>query len=348
LPNHPEVEAALQTTLGKSYAVLGDRDKARKHLSRALELRRNIFGENHEKYADSLVEDARSDANPPYTRAAREADLRRALSIYRARGVGGESVIHALWTLAWNLTAQGHAGAAEKWTEVEPVAKEAVAEAHKFPGTDFPEMASVLHHWAGAKMALGEYAAAEALAREGLALDLKLRPEHPERAWRYFVLAAALRNQNKVTEALQADKHFLAIVEKAAPPGHRFIALGLNAVISTLDRADSSHALAELFPAAAELAELESSFHHVLTTTTPGKLDDEDPVLVALHSLARFNKFYLHLADGFVSAGKSSEADEARRKTTQVVEQLQTKLADKPDLFAEFQRYKAELLKRDK
>ncbi len=93
----------------------------------------------------------------------RESDLRRALSIYRARGVGGESVIHALWTLAWNLVAQAHAGAAEKWIEVEPVAKEAVAEAHKFPGRDFPEMASVLHNWADAKLALGEYAAAEAL-----------------------------------------------------------------------------------------------------------------------------------------------------------------------------------------
>jgi eukaryotic-like serine/threonine-protein kinase len=348
LPNHPEVEAALQTTLGKSYAVLGDRDKARKHLSRALELRRNIFGENHEKYADSLVEDARSDANPPSTRVAREADLRRALSIYRARGVDGEPVIHALWTLAWNLVAQAHAGAAEKWTEVEPVAKEAVAEARKFPGTDFPEMASVLHNWADAKLALGEYAAAESLAREGLALDLKLRPEHPERGWRYFVLAAALRNQNKFTEALQADKQFLAIVEKAAPSGHRFIALALDAVISTLDRADGSYALAELFPAPAELAELESSFHHVLTTTKPGSLDDEDPVLVALHGLARFNKFYPRLADGFVSAGKLNEADEARRKATQVVEKLQAELANKPELLAEFQRYQTQFLKTDK
>ncbi len=40
------------------------------------------------------------------------------------------------------------------------------------------------------------------------------------------------------------------------------------------------------------LAELESFFHQMLTTTKPAKLDNEDPVLVAVHGLARFNKFY--------------------------------------------------------
>jgi serine/threonine protein kinase len=348
LPNHPEVEAALQTTLGESYAVLGERDKAQNHLSRALELRRRTFGENHEKYAESLVECAQPNANPPNTLAAREVELRRALSIYRARGVEGESVIRALRVLAWNLTSQSRDWDAAKWNDVELVAKEALMEARKFPGTNFTEMASILQNWASSKLALGHYAEAETIVREALAMDLKLRPDHPERGWRYFVLAAALRKQNKFTEALQADKQFLAIVQKAAPPGHKFIALGLNAVISTLDCAESSRALTELFPSAAELAELESIFHHVLTTTKPGKLDNEDPVLAALQALARFNKFYLHLADEFVSAGKLSEADEARRKATQVLEKLQKELADKPDLVAEFQRYQAALLKTDK
>lgn len=55
-----------------------------------------------------------------------------------------------------------------------------------------------------------------------------------------------------------------------------------------------------------------------------------------------------HLADEFVSVGKLNEADEARRNATQVLEELQAELADKPDLLAEFQRYQAELLKTDK
>jgi eukaryotic-like serine/threonine-protein kinase len=347
LPNHPEVEAALQTTLGESYAVLGEPDKASKHLSRALELRRSAFGENHEKYAESLVEYAQPNANAPNFLAAREADLRQALSIYRARGVGGGLVIRALRVLAWNLTSQSRDWGAEKWNDVDLVAKEALMEARKFPGTNFTEMASVLQCWASSKLARGDYAEAEGLLREALAIDLKLRPEHPEKGWRYFVLADVLRKQKKLVEALQADKEFLAIVQKALP-GNKFVAFGLNAVLSTLDLAESSHALSELFPSAADLAELESFFHHVLATTKPSRLDEEDPALAALHGLARFNRFYLHLADGFVSAGKLNEADEARRKATQVVEKLQTELADKPDLLAEFQRYQAELLKTDK
>jgi serine/threonine protein kinase/tetratricopeptide (TPR) repeat protein len=347
LPKHPEVEAALQTTLGESYAVLGERDKAQKHLTRALELRRSAFGENHEKYAESLVECAQPNANPPNVLAAREVDLRRALSIYRARGVGGGPVIRALRVLAWNLTSQSRDWGAEKWNDVDLVAREALMEARKFPGTNFTEMASVLQYWASSKLARGDYAEAEGLLREALAIDLKLRPDHPEKGWRYFVLADALRKQKKFVEALQADKEFLAIVQKALP-GNKVVAFGLNAVLSTLELAESSHVLSELFPSAADLAELESSFHHVLTSTKPGTLDDEDPVLVALHGLARFNKFYVHIADEFVSAGKLKEADEARRKATQVLENLQKELADKPDLLAEFQRYQAQLLKTDK
>jgi tetratricopeptide (TPR) repeat protein len=208
-------------------------------------------------------------------------------------------------------------------------------------------MASVLQYWASSKLARGDYAEAEGLLRDALAIDLKLRPDHPEKGWRYFVLAEALRKQKKLVEALQADKEFLAIVQKALP-GNKFVASGLNAVLSTLSVAESSRALAELFPSAAELAELESFFHHVLTTTKPSRLDEEDPALAALHGLARFNRFYLQLGDELSSAGSTNKAEEARRKATQVLENLQTELADKPDLLAEFQRYQAQLLKTDK
>ena len=56
----------------------------------------------------------------------------------------------------------------------------------------------------------------------------------------------------------------------------------------------------------------------------------------------------MHLADELVSAGKLSEANQARPKATQVLEKLQAELANKPDLLAEFQRYQAQLLKTNK
>jgi serine/threonine protein kinase len=322
LPGQPEVEATLQATLGKGYAILGERDKAGKHLSRALELRRNVFGEGHEKYADSLVDYAWPSANPPATLAEREKNLRRALAIYRARGVGGKPVIGALWVLQWNLTQQAHEGAATKWNEIAPLVKEIQTEAGKFPGTQFLEMPSIYHLWADSKIALGQYAEAEAIVREALAMDLKLRPDRPERGWRYYVLAGALRKQNKFREALEADKEFLTIVRKAAPFGHRFIALGLNAVLSTLELADQSHALAELFSSAAELGEWETVFREVMKETKPSTSNTEDTAAAARRGLTRFSEFYLHLSDAWAAAGKTNEAEEARRRARSVLETL--------------------------
>ena len=100
LADQPEGAADLHAAIGRAYACRGQRDKARKHLERALGLRRSVFGDQHEKYADSLVDYARPDVHSgPSDLATGEADLRQALAIYRARGVEGRPVIRALWTL---------------------------------------------------------------------------------------------------------------------------------------------------------------------------------------------------------------------------------------------------------
>jgi tetratricopeptide (TPR) repeat protein len=322
-PDHPEVEATLRATIGKGYGVLGERDKAKKHLARALELRRSVFGDGHEKYADSLVAYASPHAHSdPAELPACEADVRRALAIYRARGVGGRPVIRALWTLRWILVVQAHAGSTAKWDELEPVVKEAQAEALKFPGAEYPEMAGIYQGWADSKIAQGKYVEAETIARQAIAMTRNLRPDHPEVVWGHFVLAAALRKQNKFTEALEADKQVLTTLHEVAPLGHNVLATALTAVMNTLDAADKSHALAELFPETAKLGELESVFHQVLTTSKPSKLNYEDPALVAARGLIRFSELYLHLGQELAAAGKSKEAEESRRKATLALESL--------------------------
>jgi tetratricopeptide (TPR) repeat protein len=309
------VEATLRATIGKGFAVLGQRDQARKHLSRALELRRNVYGEEHEKYADSLVAYASPGVHSaPEPLPECEADLRRALAIYRARGGGGQPVIRALWALRCNLVGQAYAGAPAKWDELEPIVKEAQAEARKFPGTEFPEMAGIYQGWAASKMAQGRYAEAETIARESVAMTRKLRPDHPEVIWGHFVLAKALREQNKFGEALVEEKRLLTVIQKLAPLGDKALALTLTEVINTLDAADKSHALTELFPSAAELGELESVFRQVLTSSKPSSLDYADPAAVAERGLARFSEYYRHLGDEFAAADKAKEAEESRQK----------------------------------
>ena len=112
-----------------------------------------------------------------------------------------------------------HAGSPAKWYELEPVVKEAQAEARKFPGMEFPEMAGIYQGWADSKIAQGQYVEAETIARQAIAMTRKLRPDHPEVIWGHFVLAEALRRQNKFSEALEADKQVLATFHKVAPLG---------------------------------------------------------------------------------------------------------------------------------
>jgi serine/threonine protein kinase len=334
LPNEPEVEATLQATLGRAYASLGQHTKARKHLMRALVLRRSVFGEEHEKYADSLVDCALPTDFDRREGLEREANLRRAVDIYRARGVVGESVIHALRILQWILIEQAYGGVAGKWEEIEAVSMEALAEARKSPGTEFPEIAYFLGGLVSTKLVQSKQAEAETIARESLAMRLRLiGPQHLETAWGYYILAAALRAQRKFTEALQADQQALTLMRKLLPPEHKSIAQALAALLSTLETADNSQELAGLFPSVAELDEWESVFREVLTTTKASTFKEDDPVLAAVRGLAQFSRFYLHLSQALASAGKTKEAEESRQKAALVLEGLQSQLAGDPDLL---------------
>jgi serine/threonine-protein kinase len=314
----PEAAADLHAIIGRAYACLGDREKARRHLGRALLLRRQVFGNQHENYADILVAHARPDVAGPSTRSQSEADLRQALAIYRQRGVGGEPVIRALWVLQWLSLEWAHDQPA-KWNVVEPVAKEALAEARKFPGQDFPKLASILRGWASAKTVHGKYAEAEGIARQALAMHRKLHgPEHLETGWSYFVLAKALRLQNKLPEAIQADKQALAIIRKRLPAEHRNTAVALDGVNRTLDAGGKAQQWSVLFPSVAALNEWESVFREVLATAKPVKRTSGNSRLSAIGGLARCSTIYLHLGDDWASAGKSKEVAEARQKAVRL------------------------------
>jgi tetratricopeptide (TPR) repeat protein len=52
----PDVEAAIRSVIGRAYWHLGVEDRAVQQLKQALELRRKVFGPNHERVADSLLE----------------------------------------------------------------------------------------------------------------------------------------------------------------------------------------------------------------------------------------------------------------------------------------------------
>jgi eukaryotic-like serine/threonine-protein kinase len=340
MPVRPEAEATVQHAIGRAFASLGQPAKGRKHLARALELRRGIYGDQHEKYADYLVDYASPDTTDLARRPdpAQEADLRRALAIYRARGVGGRLVIHALYVLQWLLIEEVYQGVntnvPQKRREIEIVAKEGLAEAAKSPGVKFPETVNLLRGLANVKFGQSQYAEGEKIMRESLSLSLRLLPSgHYEIGWGYYDLANALRGQRKFKEALEADTQALAIFRKALPPG-RAVALALTAVIRTLSAAADSRSLTQVFPSLTEPAQLQSVFLDVLKTTKPTTIGYADPAAQAALGLARFREFYLRLGDEFGSSGRMQEAEQSRQRASAVSASLRTQLAGNSELLS--------------
>ncbi len=333
LQDEPAAAADMHATIGRAYACRGYREKASRHLECALALGRSVYGEDHERYADLLVDYARPDGSDPLQRAEREADLRRALSIYRARGIGGEPVIRALWTLQWSLVEQGYAGSPEKWDQIEPVVNEALAEAAKWPGVDFPKLASIYSGLAGVKLRQSRYADAESIAREAVEMHLRSHPESLEAAWGYYTLGDVLRTRGKFTEALEAEKKVLTMMRRVLPPEHGNIAVASTAVVDTLAMADKSNALLTLIPSVAGMTELESEFREMLEKKPASPLRHDDPRIVVVGLMARFYELYLNLSQELRSAGKMTEADIARQRAIQLFAGLQDELAQNTQLL---------------
>ncbi len=54
LKNQPEIEAAIRSSLGNTYVNLGEFDKGKPFLDKALELNKKLYGEESREYAESL------------------------------------------------------------------------------------------------------------------------------------------------------------------------------------------------------------------------------------------------------------------------------------------------------
>ncbi len=328
LADQPEAEAELQETIGNAYWRLGAGDKGVKHLERALELRARIFGAQHEQYADTLVDYAWALWQLDRGKEA-EPRLREALSIYRNRGVGGQRVIRALQTLQVIVSALG------RDDELESLVNQALAEAAKTPGVEYPEIAGIYHGLIRSKVHHSEFAEAERLARLSLAMHLRLQgPDHPETGWGYRNLGNVLNNAGHgFPEALAAGEQALAIFRKDFPPDHINIGYALVGITDTVAAAADASKLSELFPTVEKLSELELMFHPFIMAK-PSRPDNvDDPAVAAAAGLVQFPDFYLELSKELTVSGRIQEAKESRRRGIALAESLETEIAGNDDLM---------------
>ena len=107
----------------------------------------------------------------------------------------------------------------------------------------------------------------------------------------------------------------------------------MTEVVKTLEVADASHALADLFPSVAEVGELASVLRGVLETTQLSTLGYDDPAFVAAKGLAQFSVFYVDLGLELAAETKTKEAEESRRARSCCSDNLLAQLAGKPKLL---------------
>jgi serine/threonine protein kinase len=339
LADEPTAAADLHTAVGLAYACRGQNHKARGHLQRALELARGVFGDQHPKFADKLVDLMSPEISASEPLERREAELRRALAIYRESGVGGEPVIRALWMLQWNLLST-------PVDRIEPVLEEAVAEARKWPGVIFSKSPTLYGALAGIKRDRGQYSEAEHIAREALEMQRKLGKRSSDLAWAYYGLGETQRPQGKFAAALAAEKEALSIMRTILPPEHPGFAFALNAAGRTLDGADKRHALADVFPSLVELDEWESNLRQIVATTQPGAHNYTDPVQEAVFGLARLVRYYRLRGEQWAACGQTRPVEEARRKALGVLDFLAAPRSDDPAHRADFYAYATVALMR--
>jgi serine/threonine protein kinase/tetratricopeptide (TPR) repeat protein len=342
-PDNPEVAAELHATLGEAYWNLQEEDKAKRQLARALELCAAVYGTNSVNYADSLAAYGGTPSNFATDVAEfkeGETYLRRALAIYRERGIKGQRVIHALWSLQVIFDYEDYAG---KWDEMEGLVTQAQAEARQSPGTNYWEVLAMNIGLVQVKTQQGKYLEAETIAHETIAEETRLfGPDYFETAWAYLRLTDPLLNQSKYAEALAAAQKAVAIMRKRISPDQIWYGDSLRAVFRTLAAAHSARALTNLCSSADDLDKLEALFQERLGFKPLAPDNFGDPVNVATRTVPQFPALYLELASELSAAGRTNEAAECRRKAATQFEQLQTQFeqlqtqyAGNPDLLAQ-------------
>jgi serine/threonine protein kinase/tetratricopeptide (TPR) repeat protein len=158
--DQPEIEAAVQHTIGRIYLELGRYEEAGQWLSSALKMRQSILGPAHEEVAENLTslgELALYWKNDP---DAAEARFREALTLQRT--LLGEDHLDVAKTLKMLALAQRVSGDYEEATRL---IRESLAIERKVTGSESPstlQSLAVLEHYGG------DYEAAEAHFRKAL------------------------------------------------------------------------------------------------------------------------------------------------------------------------------------
>lgn len=242
--NDPEIEAAVETSLGEAYMNIGLRRKCTRHFKRALELRERTLGPSHpdtlisrENYA---LQHTESGMTPDASIAEFQeiAAIRRELFGPKAE-VSLRSELQALSTQVLYGRPQAELGAL--WALSDRI-EEALGPTHTL---------TILAQCSATRLEMhsGQFASAEKQCREILTrLTVVPDPEHRDKLMVMDLLCEALIEQRKYAEA-EPTARFASEVKRRVLGGAHPATLPTTSrlvhILCALDRTEEARALAE-------------------------------------------------------------------------------------------------------
>jgi serine/threonine protein kinase/tetratricopeptide (TPR) repeat protein len=217
LEDQPEVEATLRQLIGSVYTRLRLMDQAEPHLRRALALNRQVFGEDHVKFADSQRHLGWNQLETDRANGEVETLARGALATYLKHG-DHDGALEAQWLLVLSLDGQS------RTIDAEAAADEALEFARLHDRYESKVVPNLLHQLAWIAIRKGDYVAAERLARESVEKHLLVHGDtHPETGFGWTYLGASLHRQGKFQEAEDCYQKALAVFRRSFPESHAYI-----------------------------------------------------------------------------------------------------------------------------
>lgn len=261
----PALHAEMLDTIGGLYVSLGDLDQARPLIEQSIERRRELFGEDHEAYADSLHLRARWLFGRGSLREAQTAGS-RAVEILEARLGRHAGTATALGTLADIESALGnrqravrlrrramaiHRGfhgrvhktvledllslgdvliALGRFSDAEAAIDESLDIARRLYGAESTWVARVLNSRGRLLRERGDTRQALASYAQAVEIARGFGPEHPDLTTYLVNFGVPLYIEGRLDEARQVLEEAVDRAREMLPPEHFHLALMLNAL----------------------------------------------------------------------------------------------------------------------
>lgn len=248
----PEIEGAVRQAIGRTFARLGRFDEAEEQLRRALVIRRQLYGTNHEEIAETVnaLGEVRYDRGD-FDGAERLYDEALAMRV-RVFGDEHPAVAATLDNLGNIYQQRGDTAEAERaYRDALAMRRTTLGAEHKDVASSLNNVATVLHD-------RKNYSGAEELYRESLALSRRLLGEnHPEVSTSVNNLAVLLHDQDRHAEAEPLYREALDIARRTLGDTHPAVVLSsenLAVLLRDMERHDEAlELLAESLLSAREI-----------------------------------------------------------------------------------------------